>query len=310
MIAYLSDFATDHRENRYKCDDERKVSDGQLTPVLLVSALISAGRPKQQREFQAALWPHTMPGISPKWLKKSHSQIYRPCPTRPPATQPMMSSMSLPASATAPSTFSVMHPLHCGPVAFRQQHQFSAVNTFVRTPTTMSLSQLASPTMTPRKSRTQPMASPNKKARKSRVVFDFTTEEMAQYFHMSQREAAQQLGVATVTIKRNCRRLGIVWPYRLMKSKKHAINWSAISREDALRIRQERALEQAKAGRSPSSRSNSCNRSPSAFRLNTASDDKAAAKVMTMLSHCSNVELTEAGLAFARLPLDCMDTLE
>ncbi|KAI9919799.1 hypothetical protein PsorP6_017289 [Peronosclerospora sorghi] len=97
----------------------------------------------------------------------------------------------------------------------------------------------------------QPAASPNKKARKSRVVFDFTTEEMAKYFHMSQREAAQQLGVATVTIKRNCRRLGIVWPYRLMKSKKHAINWSAISREDAHRIRQERALEQAKAGRRP-----------------------------------------------------------
>ncbi|CAI5739587.1 unnamed protein product [Peronospora destructor] len=170
----------------------------------------------------------------------------------------------------------------------------------------MSPLQMASPSMTPTKTRAQSAAVLHKKARKSRVVFDFTTDEMAKYFHMSQREAAQQLGVATVTIKRNCRRLGIVWPYRLMKSKKHAINWSAISREDAQRIHQERALEQAKAGRSPSSRSP--NRSPSAFRLNPASDDETAARVMTMLNHCSNSKLTEAGRAFARLPLDCMDT--
>ncbi|KAG6616400.1 Winged helix-turn-helix DNA-binding domain [Phytophthora cinnamomi] len=130
---------------------------------------------------------------------------------------------------------------------------------------------------------------------------------MAKYFHMSQREAAQQLGVATVTIKRNCRRLGIVWPYRLMKSKKHAINWSAISREDAQRIRQERALERAKTGRSPSSRSRSNSRSSVA-----ATDDEAAAAAMTMLSHgsSSSVELTEAGRAFARLPLDCMDSAD
>ncbi|KAE8986539.1 hypothetical protein PR003_g22907 [Phytophthora rubi] len=91
-----------------------------------------------------------------------------------------------------------------------------------------------------------------------------------------------------------------------MKSKKHAIKWSAISREDAQRIRQERALERAKAGRSPSGRS----RSPSACRSVTAIDDEAAATAMTMLSHSSSssVELTEAGRAFARLPLDCMDS--
>lgn len=225
----------------------------------------------------------------------------------------MMSSMPLSACPAAPSTFSIMHP-HCGPTAFRLQQQLPssmAINTFVTTPT-ISPSQLASPIMTTMKARVQPAVSPNKKARKSRVVFDFTTEEMAQYFHMSQREAAQQLGVATVTIKRNCRRLGIVWPYRLMKSKKHAINWPAISREDAQRIRQERALEQAKAGRSPSSRGRS--RSTSASRSTAAAaDDEAAAKVMTMLSHSSSssgndVELTEAGRAFARLPLDSMDT--
>ncbi|OWZ19596.1 putative extracellular protein [Phytophthora megakarya] len=205
------------------------------------------------------------------------------------------------ACVSAPSTFSVMHPLHCGPTAFRQQEPSNmTIDTFATT-ATVCQSLLASPTATYSKNRADPVTSPSKKIRKSRVVFDFTTDEMAKYFHMSQREAAQQLGVATVTVKRNCRRLGIVWPYRLMKSKKNAINWSAISREDAQRIRQERALERAKAGRSPSSRSRSTSRS------SIADDDEVAAKAMTMLSHSSSVELTEAGRAFARLPLDCMD---
>lgn len=224
----------------------------------------------------------------------------------------MMSSMPpFSACAAVPSTFSVAHPLHCGSTAFGYQQQPMTINTFAAPVVASPSRQLASPTMTAAKARAEPAASPSKKARKSRVVFDFTTEEMAKYFHMSQREAAQQLGVATVTIKRNCRRLGIVWPYRLMKSKKHAINWSAISREDAQRIRQERALEQAKAGRSPSSRDRSRSRSPSACRSVAATDDEAAATAMTLLSQSSSsisVELTEAGRAFARLPLDCMDS--
>ncbi|OWZ16994.1 putative extracellular protein [Phytophthora megakarya] len=166
----------------------------------------------------------------------------------------------------------------------------------------MTQTAYSSPTMTYNKDRVHPVTSPDKKARKSRVVFEFTTEEMAKYFHVSQREAAKQLGVATVTIKRNCRRLGIVWPYRLMKSKKNAINLTAISREDAERIRKERALERAKAGRSPFSRK----RSPQASSSSTADDE--AAMVMTMLGNIDNsVKLTEAGRAFARLPLDCMD---
>ncbi|CEG37370.1 Winged helix-turn-helix DNA-binding domain [Plasmopara halstedii] len=149
--------------------------------------------------------------------------------------------------------------------------------------------------------RKPPVVSPSKRIRKSRIVFDFSTEEMAKYFHMSQREAAQQLGVATVTIKRNCRRLGIVWPYRLMKSKKHAINSSAISCEDAQRIRQERALTRAKAGRSVPRKN--CKR----FSDSLDEDD---AKIMTVDSHKSQgrIKLTDAGRAFARLPLDCEGT--
>ncbi|RLN91472.1 hypothetical protein BBJ28_00020544 [Nothophytophthora sp. Chile5] len=201
------------------------------------------------------------------------------------------SAMSFPACA-APSAFNVLHPLHCGSAAYLSpMGATSPMNSSTSSPARAS--PMASTT------RPLPVASPQKKPRKSRVVFDFTTEEMAKYFHMSQREAAQQLGVATVTIKRNCRRLGIVWPYRLMKSKKHAMAWSAISRDQAQQIRQERALARAKAGRSPSSRSPS-SRSPSAAA-------EAAAKAMTMLSHSTDRQLTAAGRAFARLPLDCMD---
>ncbi|KAI9982060.1 hypothetical protein PInf_007948 [Phytophthora infestans] len=84
-----------------------------------------------------------------------------------------------------------------------------------------------------------------------------------------------------------------------MKSKKNAINWSAISREDAQRIRKERALERAKAGRSPSNRSRS--RSLSSSRSSDLSDDETAAKAIALLSHSSSVKLTEAG----RASLDC-----
>lgn len=57
------------------------------------------------------------------------------------------------------------------------------------------------------------------KDRKSRIVFDFTEEEMAKYYHLPQRVAAKRLGVAVITIKRNCKRRGIKWPYRAEKLK-------------------------------------------------------------------------------------------
>ncbi|KAF1326033.1 Winged helix-turn-helix dna-binding domain, partial [Globisporangium splendens] len=57
------------------------------------------------------------------------------------------------------------------------------------------------------------------KSRRSRVVFDFTEQELAKFFHMPQREAAKHLGVAVITVKRNCKRLGIKWPYRDAKLK-------------------------------------------------------------------------------------------
>ncbi|CEG50456.1 Winged helix-turn-helix DNA-binding domain [Plasmopara halstedii] len=203
----------------------------------------------------------------------------------------------LPVCMSPSISFTVPNPLHRHPC----QQQSAPDLVFPSTTPKKALYHLASPTMSHSGTRLPPAVSPSKRSRKSRVVFDFSTEEMAKYFHMSQREAAQQLGVATVTIKRNCRRLGIVWPYRLMKSKKHAINWSAISREDAQRIRHMRALEHAKAGRTKLMHSRR--------RLSDASNKE---EVMTAPSYSKvgNVELTEAGRAFARLPLDCMATLE
>ncbi|RLN87259.1 hypothetical protein BBJ28_00019220 [Nothophytophthora sp. Chile5] len=61
---------------------------------------------------------------------------------------------------------------------------------------------------------------PDKKPRKSRRVYDLTPEYMAQYFHLSQREASIHMGVAVITVKRNCKRYGINWPYRANKNKK------------------------------------------------------------------------------------------
>ncbi|KAF4135312.1 RWP-RK domain [Phytophthora infestans] len=284
-------------------DGESKVADGRFLPVSLMSApsgteLALCAHPEAEmcvgRNESFPISPAAPQAANPTAINTTK------------AITTMQSLPPFPVCVTAPSTFSVAHPLHRGTTVYHQRHSCPNVSfdSFAATLPTASPSQLASPTVTYSKTRA-PGVSPNKKTRKSRVVFDFTTEEMAQYFHMSQREAAQQLGVATVTIKRNCRRLGIVWPYRLMKSKKNAINWSAISREDAQRIRKERALERAKAGRSPSNRSRS--RSLSSSRSSDLSDDETAAKAIALLSHSSSVKLTEAGRAFARLPLDCMD---
>ncbi|GMF35344.1 unnamed protein product [Phytophthora fragariaefolia] len=58
-----------------------------------------------------------------------------------------------------------------------------------------------------------------KKQRKSRLKFDFKYEQLANYFHMSQRDAAKCLGVATITLKRCCKRECFNWPYRANKYK-------------------------------------------------------------------------------------------
>ncbi|KAJ0394837.1 hypothetical protein ATCC90586_007444 [Pythium insidiosum] len=58
-----------------------------------------------------------------------------------------------------------------------------------------------------------------KKQRKSRVMFHYTKDELAPYFHVSQKEAARRLGVAVITLKRICKRGNFNWPYRANKTK-------------------------------------------------------------------------------------------
>lgn len=54
-------------------------------------------------------------------------------------------------------------------------------------------------------------------SRPSRIVFDFSEEYLSQFYHVSQKDAAKLIGVAVITIKRVCKRLGINWPYRAEK---------------------------------------------------------------------------------------------
>lgn len=103
-------------------------------------------------------------------------------------------------------------------------------------------------------------------SRKSRIVFNFTEEEMAPYYHLPQREAAKLLGVAVITIKRTCKRRGIRWPYRDAKLKK-----AQEARASAVLSR----YQQQQWGNVP-----------------------PCVSGMTLLS--------EAAFAFARLPFECM----
>ncbi|EGZ15326.1 hypothetical protein PHYSODRAFT_449260, partial [Phytophthora sojae] len=54
----------------------------------------------------------------------------------------------------------------------------------------------------------------DKKKRKSRRKYRFKYEQLSLYFHMPQKLAAKELGVAAITVKRNCKEIGLKWPYR------------------------------------------------------------------------------------------------
>ncbi|RLN55681.1 hypothetical protein BBJ29_008468 [Phytophthora kernoviae] len=68
-----------------------------------------------------------------------------------------------------------------------------------------------------------------KTPRKSRRKYDFKPNLLEQYFHMPQKEAALLLGVAVITVKRNCKRYKIEWPYRANKYKYKARNQVPLS---------------------------------------------------------------------------------
>lgn len=120
-----------------------------------------------------------------------------------------------------------------------------------------------------------------KKLRKSRVIYNFTAETLSQYFHLSQRDAAKLLGVAPITMKRNCKRQGIMWPFRAQKI------------EAAYRARL------------------SFEESDAASEVDGIDDDAEAraAWALTKMSPGGTTvtTLSEAGLVFARLPYLCIE---
>ncbi|KAG7391841.1 hypothetical protein PHYBOEH_006594 [Phytophthora boehmeriae] len=97
----------------------------------------------------------------------------------------------------------------------------NALQTMTIAPTPANSVATARKTATKRLTRTLSNA---KKPRKSRRKYDFKPDFLAQFFHMPQREAAIILGVAVITIKRNCKRYKIEWPYRANKYKYKAQN--------------------------------------------------------------------------------------
>ncbi|KAK1935433.1 hypothetical protein P3T76_010658 [Phytophthora citrophthora] len=54
--------------------------------------------------------------------------------------------------------------------------------------------------------------------RKSRVVYDFPIETLREYSIYRQDDAAEMLGVASITLKRICRRKNYRWTYRAHKA--------------------------------------------------------------------------------------------
>ncbi|KAF4041706.1 RWP-RK domain [Phytophthora infestans] len=55
--------------------------------------------------------------------------------------------------------------------------------------------------------------------RKSRRKFDFSIKTLQLYSHYRQDDAAKELGVAPITLKRICQRRKYRWPYRTIKAK-------------------------------------------------------------------------------------------
>lgn len=115
-------------------------------------------------------------------------------------------------------------------------------------------------------------SSKTKKPRKSRVIYDFQVHELAQYFQIPQKTAAKILGVSVITLKRCCKRLGIKWPFRAMKSRK-----SREIRQRALRLKADWAM------------------------------DSASYLILARKTMCkAQLPMSEAAKRFAQLPFECM----
>lgn len=137
---------------------------------------------------------------------------------------------------------------------------------------------------------TRKKSSSDAKGRKSRVQYKFSVEDMAPFFHMSQKRAAKEMGVAVITLKRCCKRNNIRWPYRAMKFKAFGGSQSYDSLYSAKMLHQ------------------------SLLGLHDCSDDESESDVSLFSGHSQcqykQEQMTNAARDFARLPYECMATNE
>nr|CCA26382.1 AlNc14C369G11079 [Albugo laibachii Nc14] len=114
----------------------------------------------------------------------------------------------------------------------------------------------------------------SKRSKRSRLVYDFPIYVLRRYFHIPQRHAARELGCSVITLKRNCKRHGIRWPFR---------NWKA--QGGLLDRKRDMICESREADWID-------------FATRNFEDRRENEKTCVK---------TEAGIAFYRLPFDCME---
>ncbi|DAZ98139.1 TPA: hypothetical protein N0F65_003125 [Lagenidium giganteum] len=115
-----------------------------------------------------------------------------------------------------------------------------------------------------------------KARRPSRRLYDFSYEQLSKYFDMPQVLAAKCLGVAPITIKRVCKRLGFRWPYAEQKRR-------------LLHEERRSALKEAEAA---------------VWSGSEGDEDQQSDECPSTLP--KPWQMTPAGLAFHRLPVDCL----
>ncbi|GLD94667.1 hypothetical protein PINS_up003291 [Pythium insidiosum] len=138
----------------------------------------------------------------------------------------------------------------------------------------------------------------SKKQRKSRVMFHYTKDELAPYFHVSQKEAARRLGVAVITLKRICKRGNFNWPYRANKTK--------LAQQQVEEQHKEETKRRVAASSSASEQPSSPSSHNSAGRQHVEEQMRVAMRSLAMCAQqIESPAMSSAALAFSRLPFLC-----
>jgi hypothetical protein len=164
------------------------------------------------------------------------------------------------------------------------------------------------------------------KRRKSRVLFHYTKEELEPYFHISQKAAAKQLGIAVITLKRICKRGKFNWPYRANKTKELQDSRNIPTVEAPAR-RSPGKVKAVRKGKTASRRARTAEPKPEdakprpqrasypAFVGETHATQEAMRQALQSLALCAvkiekdeieQARMTAAAITFSRLPLLCM----